>query len=239
MSRTGTAGECLTRTSRPCSWRAHERDARVKRIASFRLISALVAGLLFIAADVRSAAGPRKLVFDGVLCEHRLALKDIDTSMPSDWTGYTHLVMEMRTSTPQRFGIWVYTAEGPRRIEIQPFGQNVWLRASVPLQYFKGMDQSGTDLASTINRRTNSYWMSVWGPFGDLTSVEAIGFAMQYPVNKPTIELRNIHLSKQDEGSEFLDGAQVRDQWGQWAYIDYPRKIVSFRQDCMTRFDAF
>jgi len=107
----------------------------------------LVAGLLMVAGDVRSAAEPRKLVFDGVLCEQRLALRDLDPSMPSDWTGYTHLVIEMRTSTPQRFGLWVYTAEGPRRIEIQPFGQNVWLRASVPLQYFKGMDQSGTDLA--------------------------------------------------------------------------------------------
>ena len=230
MSRTRTMGKCPTQTSRACSGRSHGRDARVARIAFFRLISVMVAGLLMVEGDVRSAAEPHKLVFDGVLCEHRLALKDIDSSMPSDWTGYTHLVMEMRTSTPQRFGLWVYTAEGPRRIEIQPFGQNVWLRASVPLQYFKGMDQSGTDLASTNNRRTNSYWMSVWGPFGDLTSVESIGFAMQYPINKPTIELRNIHLSKQDEGSEFLEGAQVRDQWGQWAYVDYPRKIKSQEQ---------
>jgi len=230
MSRTGTIGKCLARTSRPYCGRSHGRDARVAGIAFFRIISALVAGLLMVAGDVRSAAEPRKLVFGGVLCEHRLALRDIDSSMPSDWTSYTHLVMEMRTSTPQRFGLWVYTAEGPRRIELQPFGQNVWLRASVPLQYFKGMDQSGTDLASTNNRRTNSYWLSVWGPFGDLTSVESIGFAMQYPINKPTIELRNIHLSKQDEGSEFLDGAQVRDPWGQWAYIDYPRKIKSQEQ---------
>ncbi len=230
MSRTGTTGKCPTRTSRACSGRSHGRDARVAGIAFFRIISALVAGLLMVAGDVRSAAEPRKLVFDGVLCEHRLTLRDIDSSIPSDWTGYTHLVMEMRTSTPQRFGLWVYTAEGPRRIEIQPFGQNVWLRATVPLQYFKGMDQSGTDLASTNNRRTNSFWMSTWGPFGDLTSVESIGFAMQYPIHKPTIELRNIHLSKQDEGSEFLDGAQVRDPWGQWAYIDYPRKIKSQEQ---------
>jgi hypothetical protein len=191
---------------------------------------ALVAGLSLVAGDVRSAAGPRKLVFGGVLCEHRLALKDIEPSMPSDWTGFTHLVMEMRTSTPQRFGLWVYTAGGPRRIEMQPFGQNVWLRASVPLQYFKGMDQSGTDLASTNNRRTNSYWMGIWGPYGDLTSVESIGFAMEYPIHKPTIEFRNIHLSKQDEGSEFLDGAQVRDPWGQWVYVDYPRKIKSKEQ---------
>ncbi len=104
MSRTVTTGKCRTRTSRPMAERSHGRDARVKGIAFLRLMLALVAVLLMIAADVRPAAGPRRLVFDGVLCEHRLALKDIESSMPSDWTGYTHLVMEMRTSTPQRFG---------------------------------------------------------------------------------------------------------------------------------------
>ena len=127
-----------------------------------------LAWLLFVAASALAADGPRQLVFEGVLCEHRLALKDIDPAMPSDWTGYTHLVIEMRTTSPQRFGLWAYAADGPHRIEIQPLGQNVWLRASIPLQYFNGMDKSGTDLASSINRRTNSFWMSVWGPFGEL-----------------------------------------------------------------------
>ena len=184
----------------------------------------------FVAASALAADGPRQLVFDGVLCEHRLVLKDLDPAMPADWTGYTHLVIEMKTSTPQRFALWAYTADGPRRIELQPFGQNVWLRASLPLRYFTGMDQSGTDLASTINRRTNSFWMSVWGPFGGLQSVEALGFAMQYPINRPTIELRSIHLAKQDEGSEFLGGQPVVDEFGQWAHVDYPRKIHSREQ---------
>jgi hypothetical protein len=230
MSRTGTLDNCREQKFHFPGGCSHGREVRTAGIAFFKMMLALAAGLLIVAGDVRSAAGPRKLVFAGVLCEHRLAVKDIEPSMPSDWTGYTHLVMEMRTSTPQRFGLWVYTTEGPRRIEMQPFGQNVWLRASVPLRYFKGMDQSGADLASTNNRRTNSYWMGIWGPYGDLTSVESIGFAMEYPNHTPTIELRNIHLSKQDEGSEFLNGAEVRDPWGQWAYVEYPRKIKSQEQ---------
>jgi hypothetical protein len=184
----------------------------------------------FLSAVARGADEPRKLVFEGVLSEQRLALKDIDPALPSDWTGYTHLVIEMRTSSPQRFGLWAYTADGPRRIELQPFGQNVWLRASIPLQYFNGMDKSGTDLASTINRRTNSFWMSVWGPFGELKAVEALGFAMQYPINKPTVELRAVHLSNRDEGSEFLEKTPVVDEFGQWAQVDYPRKIHSRAQ---------
>ncbi|MGA2799098.1 MAG: hypothetical protein ABSE63_16080 [Thermoguttaceae bacterium] len=65
-----------------------------------KIASALFAGLLMVPPGVRAADEPRKLSFDGVLCERRLAIGDIDPSMPSDWSGYTHLVMEMRTSTP-------------------------------------------------------------------------------------------------------------------------------------------
>jgi hypothetical protein len=194
------------------------------RLAALALLGAAVV------LPARAADEPRRLVFDGVLSEHRLALADLAPGLPSDWSDYTHLVLEMKTSTPQRFGLWAYTSDGPRRIEIQPLGQNVWLRASIPLQYFVGMDKSGTDLASTINRRTNSFWMSVWGPFGDLKHVEEVGFAMQYPINHPVIELRNVHLAKQDEGSDFLEGKPVTDEFGQWAHVDYPRKIHSRAQ---------
>jgi len=198
----------------------------------FVCVSALLALAASALAQSSStpASLPLQMVFDGVLSEHKIALKDLDPSLPNDWTGYTHLVLEMKTSSPQRFGLWAYTADGPHRIEIQPFGQNLWLRASIPLQYFKGMDKSGTDLASSINRRTGSFWMSVWGPFGELKSVEAIGFAMQYPLNRPTIELRAVRLVKQDEGSDFLEGKPVLDEFGQWAHVDYPRKIHSRAQ---------
>jgi hypothetical protein len=53
---------------------------------------------------------------------------------------------------------------------------------------------------------------------------------MQYPINHPTIELRAVHLAKQDEGSDFLEGRPVLDEFGQWAHVDYPRKIRSRAQ---------
>ena len=196
---------------------------------SLRTISVALCALM-LGTFARGVDATRTLTFDGVLCERKLALKEIDPGLPADWTEFTHLVVEMKTSTPQRFALWVYTADGPRRVELQPFGQNVWLRASIPLQHLIGHDKNGTDLASATNRRTNSYWMSVWGPFGELKSVEAIGFSMDYPLNHPTIALRHIHLAKQDEGSEFLEGQPVVDEFGQWAQVDYPRKIKSREQ---------
>jgi hypothetical protein len=201
----------------------------------WRDIGVALALLVCVAATpVRGADPVHQFSFKGVICEHRLTLKELGADWPGkwpgDWSGYSYLVMEMRASTPQRFALWVYTADGPRRIEIQPFGQNVWLRASIALKYFVGMDQSGNDLASTINRRTNSFWMSVWGPFGDLKSVQAIGIAMQYPINNPVIEIRSMHLSKTDEGSEFLQKGPLLDPFGQWALADWPRKIHSAAQ---------
>ncbi len=190
--------------------------------------SLLLAGLTQAAEERAATSQPaRTLSFEGVLPEHRISLNDLN--LPADWSGYTHLVLEMRPSTPQRFGLWLYTADGLRRIEMQPFGQGAWARACIPLAYFQGQ-VAGGDLAASTNRRTNSFWMSVWGPWGPLKGIESIGFSMDYPINHPTLELRNIHLAKTDEGSEFLEGKPVVDEFGQWALTDWPRKIHSREQ---------
>jgi hypothetical protein len=175
-------------------------------------------------------AGVRRFVFEGVSSEMQISMAELGQTAPADLSGYTHLVMEMRMSSPQRLLIWFYTTHGPRSASIIGFGQNAWLRASMPLQYFIGRDSKGNDLASAQNRRTNSSWYSVWGPFGDLHTVESIGIAMEYPLNKPTIEIRNVHLSTKDEGSEFLDPGAKLDSFGQWALADWPRKIKSKEQ---------
>ncbi|MGQ9619596.1 MAG: hypothetical protein ACUVTX_01255 [Bacteroidales bacterium] len=187
--------------------------------------------LSFITSALLKAQQINKFIFSGVVSEHRLNLKELKPPLPADWREYTHLVIEMRTSSPQRFSIWIYQPDTtPARLMIQPFGQNVWLRASIPIGYFKGKDQSGTDLASANNRRTNSFWMSVWGPYTIPRAVESIGFEMTYPVNQPTLEIRSVWLSKQDEGSEFLEKQPVTDEFGQWVYCDWPGKIKSKEQ---------
>jgi hypothetical protein len=187
--------------------------------------------LLIFFSAATNAQEVRKLTFDGSLSEIKLVVKDLNPALPSDWTGYTHLVMEMRTSSPQRFSLWLYRSDGaPGRIKIQPFGQNIWFRACVPIKYFLSMDKTGTDLASATNRRTNSFWYSIAGPFGGLTNIEYLGFAMPYPVNKPTVEIRAVHLSKQDEGSEFLEKTPVLDEFNQWKWAEWPGKIKSKEQ---------
>jgi hypothetical protein len=168
------------------------------------------------------------LRFDGVICEHKLPRAAL--GLPADWSAFSHLVFDLRTSSPQRFALWVYTADGVRRVVIQPFGQNAWRRISLPLRFLLGQNQEGSDMASASNRRSESFWVSVWGPFGPLHAVEAIGLALEYPVGSPTIELRDAHLATADEGSPFLEKTPVLDAFGQWAHGDWPGKLRSAEQ---------
>jgi hypothetical protein len=169
-------------------------------------------------------------VFDGREFEHKLTLKDLGADFPSDWSAYDYLVMELRTSSPQRFALLIHDKGGLRRLMVQPFGQNVWMRASVPLRFFQRRDRAGFDMASVNNRPANSFWMSVWGPFGSIDNVEALGIQMDYPINQPVIEIRSTKLSKEDAGSEFLEKLPVVDEFGQWAHADWPRKVRSLDQ---------
>ena len=219
-------------------------SAKITRRQALQLLASAVPAAAVVPAmslssqsvAVPSSSGiftPRHFTFEGIFSELRIPLKDLGHSAPADLSGYTHLVMEMRTTSPQRMSLWAYSAHGPRSMGFIAFGQYAWLRASVPLRFFVGHDSGGFDLASAGNRRTNSCWLSVWGPFGDLSAVESFGISMEYPLDKPSIELRNVHLAKTDEGSEFLDPGPRTDSFGQWAHTDWPRKIHT--QDQLTR----
>jgi hypothetical protein len=195
---------------------------------SIQIFIALVASLFLMTR--LSAMEPKSVTFQGQISKHTWPLQELIPTIPTDWSTYGYLVMEIRASTPQRFGLWLYTADGPRRIMLQPFGQNLWLRASIPLQYFKGRDQSGHDMASANNRRTDAFWMSTWGPFGSIDKVEALGVTMKYPINQPTFEIRSITLAKDNPGSDFLEKKPVLDTFGQWAHADWPGKIKNDAQ---------
>ena len=186
--------------------------------------------LSVLAVGALANAQTKRLAFEGIHALQKFELKDLGPDFPSDWSAYDYLVLEMRTSTPQRFHLIVQDKTGVRRLILQPFGQNVWLRAAVPLRFFKGRDQSGFDLASANNRPLHSFWLSVWGPFGPIANVLALAFMMDYPLHHPIIEIRSIRLAKDDPGSEILEKLPVVDEFGQWSHADWPRKVVSLDQ---------
>ena len=186
---------------------------------------ALILSILVLGAIAN--AQTKRVAFEGTQAVRKFDLKDLGPDFPADWSDFEYLVMEIRTSTPQRFHLIIQDKTGLRRLVCQPVGQNVWLRAAIPLRFFKGRDQSGFDLASATNRPFHSYWLSVWGPFGPISNVQALVFMMDYPLNHPVIEIRSIRLAKDDPGSEILEKLPVIDEFGQWVYADWPRKVSS------------
>ena len=194
------------------------------------MLRAFAAFLLVFFLVVPTVAGaPQHVVFSGPVSEHKWALKELNPNFPSDWSGYDFLVLEMKASVPQRFELKAYTADGVSRVLVQPF-QGVWIRASVPLRYFKASDKEGYDVAAVINKPRNGFMMMVVGPFGPLRSVQALGVTMETPLGRPTLEIRSVSLAKEDPGSEVLDRRPLVDEFGQWIPADWPEKIKSLDQ---------
>jgi hypothetical protein len=176
------------------------------------------------------AAMPQRVVFDGASpSEHKWTLKDLDPALPSDWSPYNFLVLEMKASSPQRFELAFYSDEKSQRRQMQPFA-GVWIRAAVPLQYYRTPKKTGMDLASLGKVPSNTFWISTGGAMGPLNAVDAIAVNMRNPAGKPTLEIRSIKLAKDDPGSDVLDRKPVVDQFGQWIPADWPGKVISLDQ---------
>src|SRR5690242_444630 len=93
-----------------------------QRAHAHRVLTLTAVLLAAIVGPVQICYGaPQRVAFTGVLSEHKWVLKDLNPALPSDWSGFSFLILEMRASTPQRFVLSVYTTAGPRSIVVQPF----------------------------------------------------------------------------------------------------------------------
>ena len=194
------------------------------------MIRYLAAAAVLLLPSVRAAsAAPQRAIFEGAESEHKWALKDLAPNLPSDWTGYDFLVLEMKASSPQRFFLTFYSSDRVQQRQMHPLA-NVWIRAAVPLQYYRQPNRTGFDLASVGKVARKSFWIGTGGVYGPLNAVEAIGVTMQAPLGKPTLDIRSIQLSKEDPGSDVLDKKPVVDEFGQWIPADWPGKVKSLDQ---------
>jgi hypothetical protein len=182
----------------------------------------LVVGIFSLATDL-AFAEPVKAIFEGAAPEVKWTLKELNPDLPSNWSGYEFLTLELRSSTAQRFELRIFTTNGLRHIRLQPF-QGAWIRAAVPLAYFRRPDRQGFDLASLGNKPRASYWINLMGSFGPLEAVQAIGLAMSDPIGSPVIEIRSVRLDKESPGDAVLESRPLVDEFGQWAGQDWAGK---------------
>jgi hypothetical protein len=191
-----------------------------------RLAVALAA---YIAAAVvaQVARMPVRATFTEDSYEHRWALADLDPELPNDWTPYDFLVLEFRASSSQRFDLGIETSRGRVAKRIGPFA-GVWVRAAIPLRFYREPAGSAGDLAATYNQPRTSYWINIHsGAVGPTTGVRALTLTMASPVGTPTLEIRSISLAKIDPGDAVLDGKPLVDEFGQYVHAAWPRKARS------------
>jgi hypothetical protein len=171
-------------------------------------------------AEIKTAA------FGETNSEVKWSLKELYPDLPSDWSAYSYLTLELKSSTAQRFELRVFTADGVRHVGVLPF-QGAWIRAAVPLAYFQRPDQQGFDLASLGNKSRASYWLNLMGGYGPVDSVQAIGLAMRDPLGSPVLEIRSVRLDKESPGDAVLESKPLVDEFGQWIQADWPGKAKS------------
>lgn len=171
-------------------------------------------------------AESQRIVFDAANSEHKLAVQELKPALPSDWTGFHFLVLEMKATTPQRVRLSVHTADGERSIWFHPFA-GTWIRTVVPLARLDRPEQSGVDLAAMSNKPRPLSFVSGAHGQGPLTAVQAIGLKMTAPVGEAVYELRSIALAKEDPGDAVLDGKPLVDQFGQWIGERWQGKATS------------
>lgn len=178
-------------------------------------------------AGVRAA--PQQATFSSDVSTTQWPLAEIDPQLPADWTDAEFLVVEFRSSTSQRFELGLVSDEGNVSKRIHPFA-NVWVRASIPLRFYRQGLGDADQLASTVNQPRNSYWINIEaGGHAPVRHVRAISVTMRYPVRASTVEIRKVSLSKTDPGDAVLDGGTpLIDDFGQYAHVDWPGKVRSF-----------
>jgi hypothetical protein len=167
----------------------------------------------------------QQIVFDGSLelSERQWKLSQLGASIPSDWSSYRFLVLEMRASSPQRFQVRLITSKGVSPLYVHPF-QNAWVRAVLPLQMFSNPPRRGSTLSAVFNNQRAGHFMFNWGPYLPLSQVQAFAIAMPQPIGKPTLEIRVLRLSMRSPGDAVLENEPLVDTFGQWIRDQWPGK---------------
>ena len=184
----------------------------------------LIAVLLATSAR---AALPVQTIFTGAKSERTWPLAELNAELSADWTPYEFLVIEFKASSSQRFDLGLETPRGRYAKRIGPFA-GVWVRAAIPLRFYRQPAGSGVDLAATYNQPRSSYWINIGGSrVGPTTNVTGITVAMDYPVGSPTLEIRSVTLATNDPGDAVLEGKPLVDEFGQYTHAEWSGKAHS------------
>jgi len=191
-----------------------------------------IAALFVLSVTQCSAPNVVKVQFDSnkEVSGQKFAIKDISPGLPTNWDKYNFVVLEFKSTTPQRFQVGFTTETGYNELRVMSYTANGWSKLAIPLKFFRELPGAALDLAATYNQARYTGWINLGGKRGPLRGVDTIGIRMNAPINNPIIELRSIALSVEDPGDQYLGKIPVVDEFGQWNLGDFEGKIKSETQ---------
>lgn len=160
----------------------------------------------------------------------KFAIKDINPDLPHNWNEYNFVVLEFKISSAQRFHIGFKTEQGYNELRIMSYVPNAWNKLAIPLRFYRELPDARHDLAATYNQPRYTGWINLGGKRMPLNGVDSIGIRMRTPIGNPEFEIRNITLSTEDPGDEYLEETPAIDEFGQSNLVDYEEKIKSLEQ---------
>jgi hypothetical protein len=160
----------------------------------------------------------------------KFAIKDINPDLPADWDDFNYVVLEFRITTAQRFHVGFTTDNGYNELRVMSYVPNAWNRLAIPLRFFRELPDARHDLAATYNQPRYTGWINLGGKRGALHGVDSIGIRMRAPIGNPEFEIRNITLTVDDPGDEYLEPVPAIDEFGQSNLVEYEGKITSLEQ---------
>jgi hypothetical protein len=163
--------------------------------------------------------------FEGKMSEKKWAIGELNKELPSDWSSFSFLTFELRSSTSQRFDLRIYDTAGVRRLTINPF-QGAWIRASIPLIHFQKRNTKGMDMAAIGKTARPGYWIGFSNAVGSINRIDSLGVSMRLPIGSPTLEIRNVKLTM-DARDTILGPVPLVDEFGQWIPADWSGKAKS------------
>jgi hypothetical protein len=190
---------------------------------------ALITAFTFILLFSSCVSNQQKLVytFDSLknIDSHEFSLGELGKDFPVNWEDYKYLVLEIKSSTAQRFLLGIDADSGlyEKRTHVFP---KAWVRLSIPLEYFREKPRPGNGLAATVNKPLTVGFMHIEGGMvGPLTGVKGLSLKFYTPLNNPTIEIRSVKLTNENPGNAYLDTVPFIDEFGQWNLAKFEGKV--------------
>lgn len=186
--------------------------------------------LTLVAAMALSCGGSgvAKYTFDSSksIDSHEFSLSELGLKDVNDWNERQYMVLEIKSSTAQRFLLGIDTDNGlhEKRTHVLP---GVWVRLCIPLDYYRQKPTPSSDLAATVNKPQNGVGFQhiEGGSVGPLTGVKGLSIKYYTPLENPTVEIRSISLTDEYQTPTYLGDKPFVDEFGQWNLAEFKGKV--------------